>query len=90
MPTIFIPTPMRKVTNNQSTVVTPADKISGAFAALEQDFPGLSGHLYDADGRIKKYINVFVNGDEIGTLQGLDTLLNERDEVFIVPAMAGG
>jgi molybdopterin converting factor small subunit len=90
MPTVFIPTPMRKVTNNQSAVATPVGKLSGTFAELEKTFPGLSAQLYDADGRIKKYINIFVNGDEISTLQGLDTQLNDRDEVFIVPAMAGG
>ena len=90
MPTIFIPATMRKATNNQSSVATAAAKLSDAFAELEHSFPGLREQLYDADGRIKKYINVFVNGNDVGALQGLDTRLGEQDEVFVVPAMAGG
>jgi molybdopterin synthase sulfur carrier subunit len=90
MPTVFIPTPMRKVTGNKAVVTTTAGSVSSVFEELNVLFPGMAQQLCDADGVLKKYINVFVNGDEIKSLQGLNTALQDRDEVYIVPAMAGG
>lgn len=90
MPTVFIPTPMRKVTGNKAVVSTASGTVSSVFDELDSAFPGVAQHLCDSEGALKKYINVFVNGDEIRTLQGLDTPLRDCDELYIVPAMAGG
>lgn len=90
MPTIFIPTPMRRSTNNQASVYAIPGTLKSALNSLAYDYPLLVPQLYESGGGIKKYINIFVNGDEIHTLQGLETLIEDRDEVFIVPAMAGG
>lgn len=90
MPNVFIPTPMRKFTNNRSCVQVPAGAVVDILDQLEGLCPGIRQQLCDPAGEIKRYINVFVNGDEIRTLQGQATTVGDRDEIYIVPAMAGG
>ncbi len=90
MATVYIPTPLRKFTNNKSQLLLEGETISSLFAALEDSCPGVKTQLYNPDGTIKRYINVFVNGRDIRTLGGEETAVDSRDEVFIVPAMAGG
>jgi len=60
------------------------------MSAAERRYPGLREQLRDESGKLRSYINVFVNGTEIRALQGCETALNAADEVTIVPAMAGG
>jgi len=81
---------MRKFTNNKSQILLAAGTIASVFSALEETCPGVKAQLYDANGTIKRYINVFVNGNDIRSLDGEQTSVHERDEIFIVPAMAGG
>lgn len=90
MATVFIPTPMRKFTQNKARISLPAGTVAALFAELESSCPGVKSQLFDADGAIKRYINVFVNGKDIRNLAGVQTLVEDRDDVFIVPAMAGG
>jgi molybdopterin synthase sulfur carrier subunit len=90
MPTFFIPTPMRKTTGNNAQIQEVPGRMAELLGAIESKFPGFRNHVCDAEGQIKKYVNIFVNGDEIRTLDGLDTTVNDRDEVYIIPAMAGG
>ncbi|MES2936792.1 MAG: MoaD/ThiS family protein [Pseudomonadota bacterium] len=90
MPTVFIPTPMRKSTGNQSSVQESPGRLADIFGALEKRFPDLSSQFYDSERKLKTYINVFVNGDDIRTLEGMNTPVGDRDEVHIIPAMAGG
>ncbi|NOX61849.1 MAG: MoaD/ThiS family protein [Chloroflexi bacterium] len=90
MSTIYIPTPLRRLTNKQSRVQVEAATVREALQALDEAFPGIGERLLDANGEVKRFINVFVNDDNIHTLQGLDTPLNPNDKISIVPAMAGG
>lgn len=90
MTTVYIPTPLRKFTNNSAKVLSAPGTVAAVFAALESSYPGVRNQLYGDDGTIKRYINVFVNGKDIRSLEGEQTQVDERDEVFIVPAMAGG
>ncbi|HET7831371.1 MAG TPA: MoaD/ThiS family protein [Gallionella sp.] len=90
MATVFIPTPMRKFTQNKSRISLAAGTVAALFAELEQSCPGVSAQIYDAEGAIKRYINVFVNGKDIRNLAGVQTPVEDRDDVYIVPAMAGG
>ena len=90
MPTVLIPTPLRRLTANQSKVDVPGDTVDALLRNLEAGYPGIGERLLDADGKIKRFINVFVNEDEIRTLQGAETPLAAGDRVSIVPAMAGG
>jgi molybdopterin synthase sulfur carrier subunit len=91
MATVFVPTPLRRLTNGQSKVNVPGDNIAGLVEALEALYPGFRDRLLDGNsGEIKRFINVFVNDTEIRTLQGKETALRETDQVSIIPAMAGG
>ena len=90
MPTIFIPSSLRRYTAGQSKVQVNGATVSEIIENLERRYPGVKSRLCDESGRIKRYVNVFVNDEEIRSLQGPDTPLSEKDEVSIVPAMAGG
>ena len=90
MPTVLIPTPLRRLTANQAKVDVPGDTVDALLHNLDAAYPGIGERLLDADGKIKRFINVFVNEDEIRTLQGAETPLSVGDRVSIVPAMAGG
>ena len=90
MTTIRIPSPLRRYTDSQSKVSTGGATINELIENLETAYPGVKSRLCDDNGQIKRYVNVFVNGEEIRTLQGPDTPVSEQDEVSIVPAMAGG
>ena len=90
MTTIFIPTPLRRLTAGQSKVVVNGETVSGLIKALEQSHPGIAERILDETGNPKKFINIFLNEDDIYELQGLDTLVSDRDQLSIVPALAGG
>jgi molybdopterin converting factor small subunit len=90
MATVYIPTPLRKYTNNKSQIALESGTIAALFSELEGSCPGVKTHLYNADGTIKRYINIFVNGKDIRNLAGQETVVGDRDEIYIIPAMAGG
>ncbi|MBV7332805.1 MoaD/ThiS family protein [Chloroflexi bacterium TSY] len=90
MATVYIPTPMRRLTGGASKVDVPGETIGSLIQAVDAQYPGISERLLDGDGNVKRFINVFLNDDEIGELQGLETPVSEKDRVSIVPAMAGG
>ena len=90
MATVRIPSPLRRYTNSQSKVETNGGNIGELLNNLEAQYPGLKAKLCDDNGNIKRYVNVFVNDEEIRTLQGRETPVGEKDEVSIIPAMAGG
>lgn len=90
MTTIRIPSPLRRYTGGQSKVESTGANILELIDNLEAQHPGVKSRLCDDSGQIKRYVNVFVNGEEIRTLQGSETPVSEKDEISIVPAMAGG
>lgn len=90
MAQIYLPTPLRRLTQGQAKVVTGGRTVEEALVDLERRFPGLREQLREPTGEVRRFINVFVNGAEIRTLQGPATPVGERDEVSIIPAMAGG
>jgi molybdopterin synthase sulfur carrier subunit len=90
MATVYVPTPLRRLTGGQSKVDVQGANVGALIQAVEQQYPGVAERVLDENGNVKRFINVFVNDDEIGTLQGLDTPVSESDRVSIVPAMAGG
>ena len=89
--TVRIPTPLRKLTNEQDTVI--ADQ-SGTLAQLidmlERQFPGMKERLCDETGELRRFVNVYVNGEDVRFLSGLQTTIEAGSEVSIVPAVAGG
>jgi len=90
MTTVYIPTPLRRLTAGQSKVQVEAEDISGLIQQLEANYPGFSERILDGQGNVKRFIQIFRNDDEIRTLQGMETSVSEGDRVSIVPAMAGG
>jgi molybdopterin synthase sulfur carrier subunit len=90
MTTVYIPTPLRRLTAGQSKVQIEAEDISGLIQQLEANYPGFGERVLDEEGNVKRFIQVFRNDDEIRTLQGMETSLSAGDRVSIVPAMAGG
>ncbi|MEJ2559994.1 MAG: MoaD/ThiS family protein [Anaerolineae bacterium] len=90
MSVVFIPSSLRRYTAGQSKVEVSGGNINEIIEDLERQYPGVKSRLCDDSGHIKRYVNVFVNDEEIRSLQGADTPLSDKDEVSIVPAMAGG
>lgn len=91
MPTkIRIPTPLRKLTNNEELVEVKAATIGDAIAELQTRYPGIKERLIDDNGEVRRFVNVYVNEEDIRFLQNQQTPLKEGDEVSIIPALAGG
>lgn len=90
MATVFVPTPLRRLTGGQAKVSASAANIGDLIRLLDTDYPGVAERLLDGNGQIKRFINVFVNSDEVRSLNGLDTPIGDDDRISIVPAMAGG
>lgn len=89
MATVFVPTPLRKLTDGQSSVEIAGQSVREVLDNLELAYPGFKARLIE-DGEIKRFINLFVDGQEVRTQAGLDTAVREDSEVSIIPAMAGG
>lgn len=91
MPTkVRIPTPLRKLTNNEEIVEISAGTVGGAIAELQQRYPGIKERLVDESGAVRRFVNVYVNEEDIRFLQNQQTPLKDGDEVSIIPAIAGG
>ena len=87
---VLIPTPLRKLTADEETVQAEADSIATLMQALDARHPGIGGRLLDDQGNLRRFVNLYVNGEDVRFLQGKETSLKDGDEVSIVPAIAGG
>ncbi len=85
-----IPTPLRRLSGGASELTVDGSTAKDALDALERDHPGFRERLYDENGELRRFVNVYVGGEDIRFLKGLDTEVTDRDEVSIVPAVAGG
>ncbi len=90
MATVFLPTPLRRYADGQTKVQAEGNTLGEVLANLDAAYPGLKDRLFDESGEIKRFIQVFVNDEDVRGLQGTETPIGPRDEVSIVPAMAGG
>jgi molybdopterin synthase sulfur carrier subunit len=90
MPSVRIPTPLRKLTNDVEVVQTAGSNVGEVIENLEQAFPGLKERLCDDQGNVRRFVNVFVNDEDIRFLDEKATVVKESDEISIVPAIAGG
>lgn len=88
--TVLIPAPLRRFTEEHASVEVEASTVAEAILKLDQLYPGIRERICDSDGRIRRFVSVFVNGKDIRSLQGIETPLKDGDEVGIIPAMAGG
>lgn len=87
---VRVPTPLRKFTNGADEVNAQGNNVRSLVEDLDQKFPGIKERIYDESGKIRRFVNVYVNGDDIRFLQNLETSLKEGDNISIVPAIAGG
>ena len=87
---VLIPTPLQNLTNNKATVECSATSVKELIDALENDFSGIKARLCDENGKPRRFLNFYVNSEDIRFLDGTDTSLADGDEVSIVPAVAGG
>ena len=90
MPTIRIPTPLRPYTGDHAELVVTGDTVGAALQDLTRQYPDLSKHLYTEGGELRSFVNVFLGEENVRFLQGVDTRVEETDQLRIVPAMAGG
>jgi len=87
---VRIPTPLRPLTKNQGEVEAKASNIAEMIENLNAAHPGLKDRLCDDKGELRRFVNIYVNEEDIRFLKGIDTSLKDGDEVSIVPAIAGG
>ena len=87
---VRIPTPLRKLTNNEELVEVNSNTIGEAIAELQSRFPGIQERLLDDRGEVRRFVNVYVNEEDIRFLKNQQTPLKDGDEISIIPAIAGG
>ncbi len=87
---VRIPTPLRGLTNDLDVVSGDGSTLSACIDGLESAYPGIKERICDEQGEIRRFVNVYVNGEDVRFLDGITTSLKAGDEVSIVPAVAGG
>ena len=87
---VRIPTPLQKLTQQQSEVMCEAASVDQMLQELEKKHPGIKERLCDEQGKLRRFVNVYVNEEDIRFMQGQDTALKSGDDVSIIPAIAGG
>ena len=88
--TVRIPTPLQRLTSGKGEVACEGSTVQALLADLEQRYPGIKERICDEHGKLRRFVNVFVNEEDIRFLQGDQTAIKDGDEVSIIPAIAGG
>lgn len=87
---VRIPQPLQKLTGGKELVEASGANVKSLIDDLEKNFPGMKGRICDDSGRVRRFINIYINEEDIRFLQGDATELKDGDEVSIIPAIAGG
>ncbi len=90
MPVVRFPTALKYYVDNQGEMEIPASSVTELLAALVTRYPSLRFHLLDSDGKLRRHFNVFVNGEHVRELDGMDTRLKDGDRVILMASAAGG
>ncbi len=90
MTTLKIPTPLRNYTDGQAEVSVSGSNVAAAMRDLVEQYPTLEQHLYNGNGEMRAFVNLFLGADNIKDLQGLETPLSEEDTLRLIPSIAGG
>lgn len=88
--TVRIPVALRRQTGGLATVQALGDTVAEVLVDLRRQFPGLGDLLFDEDGSVKGFVNIYVDGDDIRYRNGLDTRVGDETEMMLLPAAAGG
>ncbi|MBB15110.1 molybdopterin synthase sulfur carrier subunit [Candidatus Poribacteria bacterium] len=87
---VRIPTPLRKLTQNKPEVEVNGNNIELLIDDLDANYPGIKERIYDESDNIRRFVNIYLNDEDIRFLEGKSTPVNDGDEVSIIPAIAGG
>ena len=90
MATVRIPPVLRASVGGEREVTADGETVGAVLGALASDHPEVEGQLFGADGQLNRYVNVYLNDEDVRVLEGLDTAVSEGDSLQILPAMAGG
>jgi adenylyltransferase/sulfurtransferase len=90
MTTLKIPTPLRSYTNGQAEVAVSGSDVANAMRNLVEQYPTLEQHIYNGNGEMRAFVNLFLGENNIRDLQGLETPLNDGDTLRLIPSIAGG
>ncbi len=90
MTTLRIPTPLRAYTGGKSEVNVNGTKVADALTDLTTQFPAIKPHLFNENGELRPFVNLFVGESNIKDLQGLDTPIQDGDKIMLIPSIAGG
>lgn len=88
--TVRIPTPLRNLTGEQATITVDGATVGEVVKALDAAHPGIGERVLGEDGQVRRFVNVFVDDEDIRFQQGLDTPVRDGATVSIIPAVAGG
>ncbi len=87
---VRIPTPLRKLTNGSDEVTAEGRNIAEVISDLEKNFPGLKERICEQDGKLRRFVNLYLNDEDIRFKNNLETEIKDNDEISIIPAIAGG
>ncbi|MBE9529457.1 MAG: MoaD/ThiS family protein [Proteobacteria bacterium] len=87
---VRIPTPLRKITNGSDEVVAEGANISEVIEDLEKNYPGIKERICEESGELRRFVNLYLNDEDIRFKENLETTLSDNDELSIIPAIAGG
>ena len=87
---VRIPTPLRRMTGGKDKVEVESGNLAAMVDELEGSYPGMKDRLIDEEGELRYFVNIYLNGEDVRFMDGLDTAMSSGDEVSIVPAVAGG
>lgn len=88
--TVRIPTPLRSLTAGLGELNSTGRNVSDLIENIEKQYPGLKARLYDEEGKLRRFVNIYINEEDIRFLNGPETTINDGDIVSIIPAIAGG
>jgi molybdopterin synthase sulfur carrier subunit len=88
--TVRVPTPLQRVAGGAKNVKADGGSVNAVIEDLERQFPGMKDKLCEDDGTLRRFINIYVNGEDIRYAQGQDTQIKDGDELSIIPAVSGG
>ncbi len=88
--TVRIPTPLRRLTQNQPEVEAEGETIGSLIENLEANHPGIKERICDESGNIRRFVNIYLNDEDIRFLDGNATAVKDGDEISVIPAIAGG
>ena len=88
--TVRIPTPLQKLTGDKTEIAASGGTVQDLLVDLERQYPGFKDRLCDPQGKLRRFVNIYVNEEDIRFLKQEDTPLKDGDEVSIIPAIAGG